>query len=155
MRDEVRIFVVDRINMLRVTEDCFKVPDDFSFDDYVRHSFKVMQDELYAVTVRISPSWARYIGEKIWHQSQRIQQLIDGGVEISFRVAGLDEIRQWVLSMGPEAVVLEPEGLKQSIRQSLEQTLSQYVYENVASDTPLHMQNMVGSLELTQTPLKT
>ena len=112
LRGEIRTFVVDRINMLRVTEECFKVSDDFSFDNYVRHSFKVMQDELYGVTIRISPTWARYIGEKIWHESQRIQKLIDGGIEISFRVAGLDEIRQWVLSMGPEAVVVEPAELK-------------------------------------------
>jgi predicted DNA-binding transcriptional regulator YafY len=126
MRDEVRIFVLDRINMLRVTEDCFKIPDDFSFDGYICHSFKVMQDDLYTVTVRISPSWARYVGERIWHQSQRIQKLIDGGIEISFRVAGLGEIRQWVLSMGPEAVVVAPDELKMSVRQSLEQTLAHY-----------------------------
>jgi predicted DNA-binding transcriptional regulator YafY len=126
LRDEVRIFVVDRINMLRVTEDCFKIPDDFSFDDYIRHSFKVMQDELYAVTVRISPSWARYVSERIWHQSQRIQKLIDGGIEINFRVAGLDEIRQWVLSMGSEAVVVEPSELKFQLWNSLKETLRQY-----------------------------
>ncbi len=126
LRNEVRTFVLDRINMLRVTEDHFKIPDDFSFEDYVRHSFKVMQDELHAVTVRISPSWARYIGEKIWHQSQRIQQLIDGGIEISFRVSGFDEIRQWVLSMGSEVVVVEPEELKGMVWQSLKNTLNHY-----------------------------
>ena len=126
LRGEIRTFVVDRINMLQVTDDCFKIPEKFSFDDYIRHSFKVMQDELYAVTVRISPTWARYIGEKIWHQSQRIQRLIDGGIEICFKVAGLDEIRQWVLSMGPEAVVVEPEELKISVWKSLKETIGQY-----------------------------
>ena len=125
-RGEIRTFVVDRINMLRVTEDCFKVSDDFSFDDYVRHSFKVMQDELYGVTIRISPAWARYVGEKIWHESQRIQRLIDGGIEISFKVAGLGEIRQWVLSMGPEAVVVEPPELKVLVWNCLKETLDQY-----------------------------
>ena len=126
LRGEIRTFVVDRINMLQVTDDCFKIPEKFSFDDYIRHSFKVMQDELYAVTVRISPTWARYIGEKIWHQSQCIQRLIDGGIEICFKVAGLDEIRQWVLSMGPEAVVVEPEELKISVWKSLKETIGQY-----------------------------
>jgi predicted DNA-binding transcriptional regulator YafY len=129
LRGEIRTFVVDRISMLRVTEDCFKVPDGFSFDSYVQHSFKVMQDELYGVTIRISPTWARYIGEKIWHQSQRIQKLIDGGIEISFKVAGLDEICQWVLGLGPEAVVVEPEELKMLVQQSLEGALAQYKNE--------------------------
>ena len=60
----------------------------------MRHSFKVMHDELYTVKVRISPGWARWVGEKIWHESQKITKLPDGGLEITFRVAGLDEIKR-------------------------------------------------------------
>lgn len=126
LRGEVRSFVVDRINMLRVTEDHFKIPNTFSFESYVSHSFKVMQDELYGVTIRISPAWARYVAEKIWHESQRIQQLIDGGIEISFKVAGLKEICQWVLSMGPEAVVVEPVALRILIKEKLHCALDRY-----------------------------
>jgi predicted DNA-binding transcriptional regulator YafY len=137
LRREMRTFVLERINMLQVLDDCFKIPEQFSFDDYVRHSFKVMQDELHAVTVRISPSWSRYIGEKIWHQSQRIQKLIDGGIEISFRVADLGEIRQWVLGLGPEAVVVEPEELKVAVLRSLERTLAQYPPVAVEKGTPM------------------
>ena len=148
LRREVRTFVVDRINMLQVTEDCFKIPDSFSFDDYVRHSFKVMQDELYAVTVRISSSWSRYADERIWHQSQRIQKLIDGGIEIRFQMAGLHEIRQWVLGMGPEAVVIEPDELKQSVRQSLEQTLAQYPSGVVEEVTSMATEEQPGWLHL-------
>jgi predicted DNA-binding transcriptional regulator YafY len=126
LRNEIRTFVVDRINMLHLTGDCFKIPDGFSFETYIRHSFKVMQEDLYAVIIRISPAWARWVGEKIWHESQQIQKLIDGGIEISFRVAGLDEIRQWVMSLGPEAVVMAPQELKHGVRQSLQQALEQY-----------------------------
>lgn len=126
LRDDIRSFVVDRINMLSVTEDHFKIPSTFSFENYVQHSFKVMQDELYGVIIRISPAWARYVGEKIWHESQRIQKLIDGGIEISFKVAGLDEICQWVLSMGPEAVVVEPAELKVLVWKRLCETLEHY-----------------------------
>ena len=126
LRSQIRTFVVDRINMLRVTENSFKVPEGFSFDTYIHHSFKVMQAELHAVTIRISPAWARYVGEKIWHESQRIQRLIDGGIEINFKVAGLDEIRQWVLSLGPQAVVVAPDELKIAVWQSLKDTLDHY-----------------------------
>ncbi len=34
---------------------------------HTRHSFKVMHDELYTLKVRISPAWARWVGEKSWH----------------------------------------------------------------------------------------
>ena len=126
LRDDIRSFVVDRINMLRVTDDHFKIPNTFSFEDYIHHSFKVMQDELYGVIIRVSPAWARYVGEKIWHESQRIQKLIDGGIEISFKVAGLSEICQWVLSMGPEAVAVEPVELKVLTKEKLQAALDHY-----------------------------
>jgi len=59
-------------------------------DDFMRHSFKVMHDELYTVKVRISPGWARWVGEKIWHESQKMTNLTNGSLEMTFRVAGLD-----------------------------------------------------------------
>jgi predicted DNA-binding transcriptional regulator YafY len=65
-----------------------------------------------AVKVRISPGWARWVGEKTWHESQRAKKNGDGSLELSFRVAGLEEIKRWVLSFGPDVLVLEPERLK-------------------------------------------
>jgi predicted DNA-binding transcriptional regulator YafY len=126
LREEVRMFVLDRIKMLKVTDERFTMPNDFNLDDFMRNSFKVMHDELYAVRVRISPGWARWVSEKIWHESQKAKKNGDGSLELSFRVAGLDEIRRWVLSFGPEAVVLEPEKLKEMVRKDLSRNLAQY-----------------------------
>ncbi len=66
------------------------------------------------------------MGEKIWHESQKITKLPDGSLEITFRVAGLDEIKRWVLSFGPETLVLEPEKLKEMVRKDLSRNLAQY-----------------------------
>jgi hypothetical protein len=41
-------------------------------------------------------------------------------------VAGLDEIKQWVMGLGPDAEVIEPEGLKELIRQDLKNILAKY-----------------------------
>jgi len=76
--------------------------------------------------VRISPGWARWVGEKIWHESQKITKLPNGSLEMTFRVAGLDEIKRWVLSFGPECQVLEPEELKEMVRKDLSRNLAQY-----------------------------
>ena len=95
-------------------------------DDFMRHSFKVMHDELYTVRVRISPAWARWVGEKIWHESQKAKKNGDGSLDLTFQVAGLDEIKRWILSFGPEAVVLEPETLKEMVRRDLSRNLAQY-----------------------------
>jgi len=95
-------------------------------EDFIRHSFKVMHDELYTVKVRISPGWSRWVGEKIWHESQKTKKNEDGSHEFMFMVAGLDEIKRWILSFGPEAVVMEPEKLKEMVRKDLSRNLAQY-----------------------------
>ena len=126
LRNEIRTFVLDRIHMLKVTDENFDIPENFDFQQYIRYGFKVMHDELYTVRILISPSWARYIGEKIWHESQRIQKQLDGAIEIMFRVAGLDEIKQWVLGLGSEAYVVEPHELKWMIQSDLKRSMDQY-----------------------------
>ncbi len=134
LRDEVRMFVLDRINLINVINERFKIPKDFSLDEFMRHSFKVMHDELYTVKVRISPGWARWVGEKIWHESQKAKKSGDGSLELTFQVAGLDEIKRWILSFGPECVVLEPEGLRKLVQQDLKRNLAQYSRPPVAKN---------------------
>lgn len=126
LRGQVRMFVVDRIKMLRLTEERFILPAAFSLDDFLKHSFKVMHDELFRVRLKVSPGWSRWVGEKTWHDSQKSVRLPDGGLELTFQVAGLDEIRMWVLSLGPEAEVLEPERLREEVQNALRATLSLY-----------------------------
>ena len=103
-------------------------------DDFMRHSFKVMHDEVHTVKVRISPGWARWVGEKIWHESQKAKRNGDGSLELTFRIAGLDEIKRWILSFGPEARVLEPAKLKDMIRSELQKNLGQYAKVRVFAD---------------------
>jgi len=45
---------------------------------------------------------------------------------MTFRVAGLYEIKRWILSFGPEVVVLEPERLKEMVRKDLSRNLAHY-----------------------------
>ena len=48
------MFVLDRVKMLKITDERLTPPKDFQLDDFMRHSFKVMHDEVYAVKVRVS-----------------------------------------------------------------------------------------------------
>ena len=85
-----------------------------------------MQDELYTVKVHITPAWARYMGEKIWHESQQTKKISDESLEMTFQVAGLDEIKQWIMSLGPETYVIKPEKLKNMLKSDLKKALVQY-----------------------------
>ncbi len=45
LRSEVRMFVLDRIKMMNVTDDTFEVPSDFDLETYMQSPFKVIHDK--------------------------------------------------------------------------------------------------------------
>jgi hypothetical protein len=51
---------------------------------------------------------AGYIKEKIWHESQKIEQQNDGSIIFEPEVAGTEEIKFWIMSWGASVLVLEP-----------------------------------------------
>jgi len=141
MRNEVRIFALDRIKMLHQTKDTFEIPEDFSFEDFIRPSFGVFQGEPVHIKVWFSPEVAGYIKEKIWHESQEIHPQADGSIIFEAEVAGTDEIKFWIMSWGSHALVLEPESLREEIRTEVETMLNRYEREGekeeeIGSQTP-------------------
>ncbi len=50
----------------------------------------------------------------------------DGSLELTFQVAGLDEIKQWIMSLGPEAYVEEPKRLRDMVKADIKKALVQY-----------------------------
>jgi predicted DNA-binding transcriptional regulator YafY len=60
------------------------------------------------------------------HPSQRVEIEPDGTALVHFELSGTLEIRSWILSFGPAAEVLEPESLRQEIREQLAGMLARY-----------------------------
>jgi predicted DNA-binding transcriptional regulator YafY len=123
---EVRIFALDRIKILHLTKDSFVIPEDFNLDDFMRPSFGVFQGEPIKVKIWFHTDVAGYIKEKIWHESQEIHPQDDGSIIFEAEVAGTDEIKFWIMSWGAKAEVLEPESLRDEIREEAEVILERY-----------------------------
>jgi proteasome accessory factor B len=69
---------------------------------------------------------AHRVRESVWHRSQRLVELPGGGVELTVQVAGIIEIRPWILSWGDGVEVLAPDALRDSVRQALSGALARY-----------------------------
>jgi predicted DNA-binding transcriptional regulator YafY len=131
---EVRTFSVDRISRIEPTERRFEVPESFDFDARVRAAFGVVSDpDIQRVRIRFAPDWATYVSERTWHESQKLEPLPDGHLELSMEVGGISEVRNWVLSFGAGAIVLEPESLRESVRAELKRSLATYAGESRSS----------------------
>jgi predicted DNA-binding transcriptional regulator YafY len=124
--DEIRTFAVDRIRGLKTTEETFAVPASFNFDAYTAASFGVVAEPAVAVRIRFDRSWAIHVEEHSWHPSQKLERRGDGSVDLLMEVGGTTELRNWVLSFGGGAEVLEPESLRAEVAVELERALARY-----------------------------
>jgi predicted DNA-binding transcriptional regulator YafY len=125
-KDDVRIFAVDRIKMLDLIEESFKIPADFNLDDFMNSSFGVFQGKPQTVKIWFSAEAAEYVKEKTWHESQQIRKQRDGSIIFEAQVAGTAEIKLWILRWGARAVVLEPDKLRDDIQSEAADMLAVY-----------------------------
>jgi predicted DNA-binding transcriptional regulator YafY len=126
LRNEVRMFVLDRIKMMNVTDETFEAPSDFDLETYMQSPFKVIHDKPVKVKVRFDKKVAGYIKEKIWHHTQGLEPQKDGSIVFTAEVAGTEEIKHWVLSWGKSAEVISPDVLRNEISSDLRATLTKY-----------------------------
>jgi predicted DNA-binding transcriptional regulator YafY len=116
--DAMRTYKVERILSSTLTTDRYDVPVDFDPDRWLAHSWGIWSSDTTApqtVRLRFEASVAQRVRESIWHRSQRIADLPDGRLELTVTVAGIVEIRPWVLSWGDAVEVLEPTALRDAV----------------------------------------
>lgn len=126
-RLSVRDFALHRMRRVTVTTEQYQVPTDFDIGQYLTRAFAIEKGERpIDVTIRFAPRHARWIRERQWHSTARIQESIDGGCVLRMRVGGLSEVQRWVLQFGPEAEVLHPSSLRRHVADALEVALRMY-----------------------------
>jgi predicted DNA-binding transcriptional regulator YafY len=123
---EIRTFAVQRIGALELLERRFAPAPDFDFDAYIGSSFGVVAEPAVHVRIRFDRRWATYVEEHVWHPSQKLERRRSGHLELSMRVGGTAELRQWILSFGAGAEVLEPAALRSEVAAELRGALQRY-----------------------------
>ena len=120
LRQADRIFAVERIRELKMLAMHFKVRPSFNAEEYLKHAWGIVKGEIVPVKVMFSRSVARYIRDRLWHPTQKFRALPDGRLEMTLEVADTLEVRRWILGYGPDAEVLEPGVLRDTLRQGAE-----------------------------------
>jgi predicted DNA-binding transcriptional regulator YafY len=126
LREDIRIFALDRIKALEMTDETFETPQDFNIDEFMKSSFGVFQGQPVRVRIWFAADIVEYIREKIWHETQRIEPQSDGSIIFEAEVAGTEEIKYWVLKWGAKARVLSPVSLREDIRLEADAMLKSY-----------------------------
>lgn len=122
-REALRLFLVDRIEQVKVLDERFEVPDEFSAGDLTGSAFGLIDEDQQTVKVRFGAEIGHLIRERIWHPSQKLQEEKDGALTLTFEASGEKEILAWLYSYLPYVQVLEPESLRTVFYQSLNDAL--------------------------------
>ena len=110
---------------------------DFNARQFLAGSLSIYHDTGdVVVKIRFSPDVARYVTESQWHPSQQCDLQRDGSLIVQLSLSGMTEVKSWVLSFGKHAEVLEPEELRDEIRQELEACLENYREDKVEMQVP-------------------
>jgi predicted DNA-binding transcriptional regulator YafY len=127
--DAMRTYKVERIRSATLLPDRYEIPEDFDPDRWLANSWGIWSSDTTPteeVRLRFDPSVAHRVREAVWHRSQRLTELPNGGVELAVRVAGIVEIRPWVLSWGEAVEVLAPASLRASVAESVRRAADTY-----------------------------
>ncbi|HET9488490.1 MAG TPA: transcriptional regulator [Methylomirabilota bacterium] len=120
MRRDVRLFAAERIRAAEMLRPRFEIRKGFDLKTYLDKAWGILQGDLVTVRVMFSPKVARYIRERLWHPSQRFRDLSNGRLEMTLRVADTLEVRRWILGYGTDAEVMEPDAVREALRQEAE-----------------------------------
>jgi predicted DNA-binding transcriptional regulator YafY len=105
----LRVFRVNRIKRVELTGLSGAIVDDYSFASRFQDTFSTFVGEgRTTVKVRFTKRIAPYIRESLWHWSQRLTPLPEGGLLYEVCVSYPKEMAWWAMSWGSEAEVLEP-----------------------------------------------
>jgi proteasome accessory factor B len=117
---EVRTFAVERIERIQVLDTGFEMPKDFNVSEYARGAFGIAGGKAVAVVLEVSPAVAAYVRERVWHESQEIEERPDGGLVVRMKVAPGFELRMWIKGFLPHLRVVEPASLRDEILAEVE-----------------------------------
>lgn len=130
----IRTFKLERIATAHIRPfDTFEIPATFNAEARLGNAWGVMWpadgEEPTAVCLRFSADVARRVKETIWHPSQVIEDLNDGGCRYTVRVGSTTEMRPWVRGWGKDVVVEAPTDFRAQIAAELRSALAQYESE--------------------------
>jgi predicted DNA-binding transcriptional regulator YafY len=116
-RRDVRMFAVERIRALTITDHPYQLPLGFDVEAYVQDALVVMRGPQIAVELVLDRPTAAWARDRIWHPSQQLALLRDGRLRMTLRVADSRELVGWILSFGRGARVVRPVELRERVRE--------------------------------------
>ncbi len=121
-------FRIDRIDTAVLSGEEFEIPADFDDQQLLKHAWGIWYGDKEPVNVKLRffPTVTRRVKESIWHPLEKVTDTEDGGCLWSADVAEWREMLPWVRGWGADVEVLEPEGLRNALKQEAQELVRLY-----------------------------
>ncbi|WP_274365082.1 helix-turn-helix transcriptional regulator [Paenibacillus thermotolerans] len=120
LRRDIRHFRLSRMNELVILEETFEVLPGFQLQDH-----RPSDDRNVIVRMLVDPA----IADRVQEAENFYMESLELGVEgwlATFRVRRIEELLQWTLGWGAAVRVLEPESLRDRMREEIEKMQQRY-----------------------------
>ena len=126
--DQMRIYSLDRMTMLQLTDETFEMPADFSPQEYFAEYYGVLTVDtpLAHVVIRAHGRTPDYLRTLPLHHSQQEISVTSHYSDFSYDIRPTADFLGHLLSYGDGIEVIQPQELREKMRQMIADILKRY-----------------------------
>lgn len=122
-REKELTFKLMRIEQVQVLEDKFQMLEDFSIKQFMKNELGLFNKENYNIKLLINKTFSRSVSEGIYAENQKVSWIDKDTIMFEGEMSGKADIIRWILSMRTSVKVIEPQSLKNEIKNELRMML--------------------------------
>ena len=118
---------VERIGDITLLDRRFEYPRNYTPERHTDGVFGIVDGPETEVAIRLlDPDRVELLSSRRLHRTQRFTKQPDGTTLLTMTVRGTEELKNWILSLGPHVEVVRPETLRTEVREALEAAATRY-----------------------------
>jgi len=126
-RQALRSFALERVENVVCTEEPAADLGESELDAHFTASYGIFGGPpRHTAVLRFTPERARWVAEESWFPGQRGEFDIDGSYLLHLPYSASPELVMDILKYGPDVEVLEPQALREQVRERLREALGRY-----------------------------
>lgn len=123
-KEKILIFKLIRIEMAEILDEKFTIPQEFNSKDFMKNHLGLFNEETIHLSLLINKPFSKSVSEAIYADNQVITENEDGSILFEGTMMGKTDIIRWILSMRTAVTILEPNELKQEVKEELKNMLN-------------------------------
>jgi len=124
--DHDSLFALQRFKSVTMTDTRFVLPKNYNFNQTMNKQFGVLHGKRFQVVAEFHGWAAGFVAERNWSPDQKITNKKGGVIRVQFTSSSRPEVLNWILRFGPEARLIGPKDLVQTLKDQLDEVRGFY-----------------------------